>query len=127
MPTTTDTVDLAFHPEYWERVPELYRAIELLVSSDDDSLYRRWWTRRAARSWDHYPAQIAYLRQMIASIRDVGYDPEGWRNDAREGTGPITVARRTGGSIVCPRDGSHRACILRALGRPAIAHVWRIG
>lgn len=125
-------VDLVNHPEYWRALGVLPAAIELLVKHDDPSAYIAWWDskqvppRTDGITGDHH---IPYLRSLVASLRD-GYRAGAYREGkrqldfARDGHGPITVVRS--GTGVAPRDGQHRACILKALGNPVMACLWKV-
>lgn len=121
-------VDLRQHPEYWTAVGERVAALAAFVMADDPEPYVRWWCASSGRSRADAAWHVEYVRALIASLRDDGYHParyqEGGRAlDWKDGNGPISVTRR--GATVTPRDGAHRACILRALGRPVPAVVWR--
>ncbi|MCW5591066.1 MAG: hypothetical protein KIS74_03105 [Burkholderiales bacterium] len=124
-------VNLLSHHEYWDALGELPGAVAALVAEDDDTRYRAYWVKRT-KGDPAAPAlvgRLEHLRHIIADIRAHGYDPDRWRaTDPRplaweHGTGPLLVTRS--GSRVFPRDGSHRACILRALGLPVEALVWK--
>jgi hypothetical protein len=122
-------VDLSKHPEYWARLGALPAALVALVERDDDQPYRDWWL---ARVKDPTPAdlegRVEFLRRLIVDVQTNGYDPNRWRTaDPRplaweHGSGDLQVTRC--GGRVFPRDGAHRACILRALKLPVIAKVW---
>lgn len=123
------TVDLATRPEYWAALGPLPEAIAALIVHDDETPYRAWWLRLVGPARAHGIAErMRWMRHLIADIREHGYRPDAWREDPRRlalehGTGPILVTMP--GGRCYPRDGAHRASILRALGLPAIAIVWR--
>lgn len=75
----------------------------------DHGPYMAYWRRRVAGTAYHTPeaeaSRPSYMHGLVAAIRD--------------GTAPhtIRVTRDRKGNL-WPWDGSHRACILKALNRP---------
>jgi hypothetical protein len=120
--------DLRKHPEYWRLLGDLPEAVRVLVVEDNATLYLAVRQARAPEaSLARHARRVAFMRTLIADIRDNGYDKDRWRSDPRfgglvPGFGPITVVRS--GATVFPRDGAHRASILRALDRPVPAEVY---
>lgn len=121
--------DLRVLPAYWERLGAQPAAIEVLVRRDDHRPYLAYLEHRMSdASHADRLGRVALTRALVASIKHGGYDPERWRTDPRaadwagRGFGPITVTGA--GDLVWPRDGSHRACILRALDQPVPATVF---
>lgn len=122
--------DITHDRTYWERLGALPSAIRALVMADDSVPYVKYWTDRTKNGPTLAHARLHHLRRMIHDMREHGFDPEHWRSDARQwdplmqGFGPIMVVRDETNDITWPRDGSHRASILRALGQPVMAQVW---
>lgn len=123
-------VDLAKHPEYWRALERLPAAMAALVHHDDPTAYIAHWEWKTGRTMTADVDHLPYLRSLVAELREHGYRPAMQHpldtrtpDFARDGHGPITVVRS--GTGVAPRDGAHRACILKALGRDVTACLWR--
>lgn len=122
-------LDITDEATYWGLLGQLPAAMVHLVQHNDPAPYIAYWLGRTKGSMLQAKARAAYMQNVADSIRVNGYDPEHWRTDprnwelARDGFGPIVVT--VSGGIVYPRDGSHRASILKALDRVVYAAVWK--
>lgn len=125
-----ETRDITHDQTYWDRLGALPAAIMAMVHRHDALPYISYWLDRTKGGRAMAEARVAYLYRLIAHIRTSGYDPTYWRTDTPqwdpvlEGFGPIMVVRDERVGVTWPRDGSHRAGILKALGLPVIAEVW---
>lgn len=121
-------IELTNVRSYWNRLGIRPRVIAALVIRDDPDPYIGWWCQMSGGTRAAAENHVIYLRALIADLREHGYRPDAYRNDPRgldferDGFGPISVLKTAAGYI--PRDGAHRACILRALGQPIPAVVW---
>ncbi len=131
-----DTITLGFDPfsaEYFGRFTALTESIGPLLGGGTRPYVAYLMERRAKKRVEpdrEYCEQRALtVRAMTESIRDDGYDPEAWKTcgrnlDYSRGQGPITINIGADGTIYS-WDGLHRSAILRHLGRPVVAEVYR--
>jgi hypothetical protein len=126
---TLPTLDITDSRSYWGLLGTLPDAMARLVLHDDPTPYIAYWQTRTKQTLAGATARANALRVIADDIRVNGYDPNRWRTDPRhfqgvpDGFGPITVVRS--GKTIFPRDGSHRASILKALDRVVLAYVWK--
>jgi hypothetical protein len=123
------TIELSREPSYWDRLGVLPMAIRHLMAHHDPAPYVGYWIARTGQSVELAKQHAAYVAAMAEDITTNGYDVDRWKTDvrglefARDGFGPITVTKA--GAVIWPRDGSHRACILRVCERPIPALLWK--
>lgn len=115
--------------EYWDFQKDLLVAAKGLVSGELDA-YCEYWKNRTKEDDDQRALSTATAYSQLAQkIRDEGFEADKWRTsdrvfDESRGQGPISVNISGDGKLV-PWDGSHRACILRTLGREVHARPWK--
>lgn len=122
-------VEITNEATYWDALGQLPAAMAHLVWHRDMAPYIAYWLGRTKDTMPAAKARADYMLEVVDNINKHGFDPDHWRTDLRgfdpvaHGFGPIVVTRA--GSIIYPRDGSHRASILKALDRRVYAYVWR--
>lgn len=134
-PDFTDTITLGDDPfsgEYWDnhRVAPLLEAMRGVLAGDPDyTKYIAYWHTRCQGD-DAEARRIGECYRMLAAnIKANGYISNAWQHDGRDfdvtqGHGPMSVDIGNDGKL-WPIDGSHRACILRLLGKSVNMWVWR--
>ena len=124
-----NTINITDDANYWTALKSLPAAIAAMVHDGNAAPYITYWMRRTKQDKATATARAVYVQELIGDIRENGFKPDLWHGDVRQfdfatqGFGPIVVLRSPDGKTI-PRDGSHRASILKALGRPVIAQVW---
>ncbi len=129
--------DDPFSAEYFERFAALTESIGPLLDGDAGPyclywLYQRKKLAKADVTSKHLAdaANMAECHRKLAiSIRDEGYDKDRWKTCGRQldpdkGQGPITVNIGADGTIYS-WDGLHRSAILKHLGLPVEAEVYK--
>jgi hypothetical protein len=122
-------VEITNEATYWDALGQLPAAMAHLVWHRDSAPYIAYWIARTKGTVPQARARAAHMQTVADDIQQRGFDLDHWRTDLRgfdpvaHGFGPIVVTRA--GSIIYPRDGSHRASILKALDRRVYAYVWR--
>lgn len=112
---------------YWKRLGNLLDAIND-VSNGQYQMYVRYWMGRMRKGGRSYCGRRGLrmakrCERLLVDIRDGGYREDAWKT-GNQRSGPIRVWVPREGDI-WPRDGGHRACILRVLRRRVEAEIIR--
>jgi hypothetical protein len=97
--------DLRQHPHYWSVLDKQPQAIADLLNGNPTP-YIHYWMARIDCDLLAGVLRAAYVLMLADVIRRNIYQP------------PPTRVTPDGPNVLWPYDGSHRACILRALDRP---------